>query len=96
MRNRNSRQVHRRARLAAGRWASAMVALLLSTIIALYVQPAIAAPEEVLTPEEARSGSLLLRMRSGYQVATRVNTIVDLVMCCLTVRAIVRQTVRMD
>ncbi|MEM9209536.1 MAG: VIT domain-containing protein, partial [Pseudomonadota bacterium] len=73
-----------------------VVALLLTTIVALYVQPSRAAPEEALTPDEARAGSLLLRMRSGYRAATRINTDVDLDVSGLTIRAVVRQTFRND
>ncbi len=99
MQNRNLKRERRWAALAGhsnGRWVPAVAALLLGAIVALYVQPSIAAPEVGLTPEEARSGSLLLRMRNGYQVATRINTEVDLDISGLTVRAAVRQTFRND
>ncbi|MEM9209629.1 MAG: marine proteobacterial sortase target protein, partial [Pseudomonadota bacterium] len=81
-------------RMAAG--TVPVVALLLTTIVALYVQPSRAAPEEALAPDEARAGSLLLRMRDGYRAATRINTDVDLDVSGLTIRAVVRQTFRND
>ena len=77
--------------------ASAIVLVLLAAILTGTGAPrAQAAPEEALSPDQAQSGSLLFRMRTGYRVATRINTDVDLDISGITVRAMVRQTFRND
>ena len=76
---------------------SAIVMVLLAAILAgPGATRAQAAPEEALSPDQAQSGSLLFRMRTGYRVATRINTDVDLDISGITVRAMVRQTFRND
>ena len=46
--------------------------------LALIAEAASAAPEYEMTPDAVRSGSLLLRMKSGYEVATRINSEVEI------------------
>ena len=66
----------------------------------LYVfcmpHPAAFAGEEALTPEQMRTGSLLLRMAAGYEVATRLNTSIDARISGLVARVSVRQEFRND
>ena len=75
-----------------------VIVMVLLAAILTVLDPArgLAAPEEILTPDQAQSGSLLLRMRTGYRVATRISTDVDLDISGITVRAVVRQTFRND
>ena len=44
-----------------------------------------------LRPDQMQSGSLLMRMRAGYRIATRMNTIIDLKVSGLVARVSVRQ-----
>lgn len=79
-------------------WATLVVALLL-------VHPAVAPAEEYevaedadasLTPAEMQTGSLLLRMKAGYVVATRINTEIDVKVSGPVARTTVRQQFRND
>ncbi len=75
-------------------------------VVAIISGPAPAAPEseigsapgahERATPEQIQSGSLLLRMRSGYRIATRINSDVAIVVSGITVRATLKQEFRND
>ena len=49
-----------------------------------------------VTPGQMQSGSLLLRMRSGYVVATRMNTDIDAQVSGLVARVSVKQSFRND
>ena len=49
-----------------------------------------------LTPQNAQMGSLLLRMKDGYTVATRLNTDVELQISGLVARVTVQQKFRND
>ena len=51
---------------------------------------------ELVEPDQAQSGSLLLKMQSGYRVATRINSDIELDISGLVVRATLRQTFRND
>jgi len=48
-------------------------------------------PESEVTPSQAQSGSLLLRMQSGYEIATRMNTDIETQISGLVARVSVRQ-----
>lgn len=50
-----------------------------------------ATPDDQIRPEQMQSGSLLLRMASGYRVATLMNTDVDMRISGLVARVSVRQ-----
>ena len=69
---------------------------LASAFFLLALAPASAAPEDGLPLSEAQGGNLLFRMRSGYDVATRINTDVDISVAGLSVRTSVRQVFRND
>lgn len=58
--------------------------------------PAAEMPAADLRPEQMESGSLLLRMKNGYAIATRMNTAVDARVSGLVARVSVRQTFRND
>ena len=64
-------------------------------LLVLMVVPLIGRAE-ISSPDEARSGSLLLKMQSGYRVATRINSDIELDISGLVVRATLRQTFRND
>jgi Ca-activated chloride channel family protein len=49
-----------------------------------------------LTPDQMQTGSLLLRMKSGYVVATRMNTDIEAQVSGLVARVKVRQSFRND
>ena len=53
-------------------------------------------PESEVTPGQMQSGSLLLRMKSGYVIATRMNTDIDAQVSGLVARVSVKQTFRND
>ena len=55
-----------------------------------------AAPEVTGDPADEQAGSLLLKMRDGYDSATRINSEIDLEVTGLIVRAQLRQTFRND
>ena len=73
-----------------------LFSFLMMLCLALVADAASAAPEYEMTPDEVKSGSLLLRMRSGYQVATRINSEVEIEVSGMTVRAALRQRFRND
>ncbi len=64
--------------------------------LAAVAHAASANPEIEMSPDRVQSGSLLLKMKSGYQMATRINSEVDLKVSGLTVRAALRQQFRND
>ncbi|HSD69601.1 MAG TPA: marine proteobacterial sortase target protein [Woeseiaceae bacterium] len=75
------------------RWHCAAVALLL-----VFCRP-LAAQQEVqdqVTPSQMQSGSLLLKMQNGYQVATRMNTNASIKVSGLVARVSVKQSFRND
>ena len=53
-------------------------------------------PESEISPGQMQSGSLLLRMKSGYVIATRMNTDIDAQVSGLVARVRVKQTFRND
>jgi len=73
---------------ASWRW----LAILLLTIAApgVHAQSSIEQAPEV-TPSQLQSGSLLLRMKSGYEIATRMNTDIEAQVSGLVARVSVRQ-----
>jgi Ca-activated chloride channel family protein len=52
--------------------------------------------DEVVSPNQVQSGSLLLRMKSGYHIATRMNSDVHITVSGLAARTTLRQTFRND
>jgi Ca-activated chloride channel family protein len=58
--------------------------------------PATAAEGEEVSPSAMQTGSLLLRMKSGYRVATRMNTDIDARVSGIVARVSVRQEFRND
>lgn len=75
-------------RQAAWTWLTACCLLLL-------LQPVSAVASELVSaPDELQSGGLLLRMQSGYQVATRLNTDISIQANGLVARVAVRQEFR--
>jgi len=78
-------------RKARWRWAA-----LAFVFIAFVPHPDAMAGEDELTPEQIRSGSLLLRMATGYETATRLNTSIDARISGLVARVSVRQEFRND
>lgn len=64
--------------------------------IAASVNDAAANPETEYTPDSVQSGSLLLKMKAGYTLATRINSEIDIAVSGLTVRASLRQQFRND
>ena len=83
------RDAWRRARLR--QWP-----LLLCVLFCLPVATPSAAAEEDVRPEQVQSGSLLLRMKSGYVIATRMNTDIEADVSGLAARVRVRQVFRND
>lgn len=75
------------------RWQWTGIALLLIFCRPLPAQQEI--PDDV-TPSQMQSGSLLLRMQNGYQVATRMNTDASMKISGLVARVSVRQSFRND
>jgi Ca-activated chloride channel family protein len=59
-------------------------------------QQASANSETEMSPDRVQSGSLLLKMKSGYQPATRINSEIKITVSGLTVRASLRQRFRND
>ena len=74
-------------------WRWTIITLLYMVVLP---HPAAFAGEEALTPAQMRSGSLLLRMAAGYEVATRLNTSIDARISGLVARVSVRQEFRND
>ncbi len=60
------------------------------------ILPVTAWAEESVTPAQVQSGTLLLQMQSGYRVATRINSEIELQVSGMTVRATLRQQFRND
>ena len=75
------------------RWQWTGIALLLIFCRPLPAQQEI--PADV-TPSQMQSGSLLLKMQNGYQVATRMNTDASMSISGLIARVSVRQSFRND
>lgn len=75
------------------RWLPVVLVLLLP-----YSAPAQQAADIVtdISPAQMQSGSLLLRMRSGYAIATRMDTAIDARVSGLVARVTVRQSFRND
>ncbi|MDX1516246.1 MAG: marine proteobacterial sortase target protein, partial [Woeseiaceae bacterium] len=71
-----------------------LVAIVLGAVLALSLADARAVDghDDTVRPEQLQSGSLLLRMRSGYRVATLLNTDVDMSISGLVARVTVRQS----
>ncbi|HEX7062886.1 MAG TPA: marine proteobacterial sortase target protein [Woeseiaceae bacterium] len=80
---------------AARRWRAATVlgVLLLHVFSMAFGQ---GLPEQPLSPAQMRSGSLLLAMRAGFTVATRINTDVEIHVSGPVARTTVRQEFRND
>lgn len=74
------RQRKPRARTAKsrGKWAGALLFLILSHPISAQQIPPLATD---ITPGRMQTGSQLLRMNSGYVVATQVNTDIEAQVC---------------
>jgi Ca-activated chloride channel family protein len=70
------------------------ILLLLAGLAAPGAAQTVTADE--LTPEQVQTGSLLFRMKSGYVVATRMNTSVEAKVSGLVARVAVRQEFRND
>ena len=66
----------------------AIVVLFLATSSVWAQMPA----DDEITPQQMQSGSLLLRMKNGYRVATRMNTTIDATVNGIVARVTVRQT----
>ena len=62
----------------------------------LCADMALADADKVSSPDEVTSGGLLLRMKDGYAVATRLNTDINIKASGLVARVAVRQTFRND
>ena len=75
-----------------------LAALLLTALVAVHSPSARGnqADDLVASPHEMQAGSLLLQMQSGYTVATRINTSVDIRVSGPVARTFVSQTFRND
>ena len=80
-------------RQASWTWLSVMLLVLLSQPVLAQTDPALATD---VTPGQMQTGSLLLRMKSGYVVATRMNTDIEAQVSGLVARVSVRQAFRND
>ena len=78
-------------RQAQWRW---MAVVLLA--ISVPKAPAAEMPGDEIRPEQMQTGSLLLRMKNGYHVATRMSTAIDARVTGLVARVQVRQEFRND
>jgi len=76
-------------------WTWTSVMLLLTVSFPVVAQPYPEASTDV-TPGQMRSGSLLLRMKSGYVIATRMNTDIQAQVSGLVARVTVSQSFRND
>lgn len=87
-----------RRRFGSGsRFAAAFTAtIVLALVLTLTSHAASANPEIEISPDRVQSGSLLFKMKSGYRLATRINSEIDLKVSGLTVRAALRQRFRND
>jgi len=59
-----------------------------------FAQPGVALDSDNITPANAQTGNLLLRMQDGYRVSTLLNTAVDMQINGLVARVKVRQEFR--
>jgi Ca-activated chloride channel homolog len=75
-------------------WGTLLVLLVLFQPVAVVGQQV--APDDAVAPGQMQSGSLLLRMRDGYRVATRINTEVDVRVSGPVARTAVSQRFRND
>lgn len=92
------REAKSRHRVRRARTCLALAVLLLAPVALLRSSPAAANPADglIASPHDVQSGSLLLQMASGYSVATRINTAVDIRISGPVARTSVRQTFRND
>ncbi len=70
--------------------------LLALVVLCLWPLAARADADVVTSPDQPKSGALLLRMQHGYAVATRLNTDINIEANGLVARVAVRQTFRND
>ena len=89
----NARAQELLRRQASRTWLSVMLLVILSH--PARAQFDVAATTDV-TPGQMRSGSLLLRMKSGYIVAARINTHIEAQVSGLVARVSIRQSFRND
>lgn len=80
-------------RRASWRWLPVMLVAVLS--FPLHAKADLAAGADI-TPGQMQTGSLLLRMKSGYVVATRMNTDIEASVSGIVARVRVRQSFRND
>ena len=78
-------------RQARWRWTGVFILFFI-----LPADPALAGEGEEVSPQTMQTGSLLLRMKSGYRVATRMNTDIDARVSGIVARVSVRQAFRND
>jgi Ca-activated chloride channel family protein len=86
-------------RQASRTWMPALSPAILSAILlAIWPQFGLAQADMTtdITPGQMQSGSLLLRMKSGYVVATRMNTDIEATVSGLVARVSVRQSFQND
>ena len=76
------------------RWAARLPLLMLCVCIADTSQGQAVFGAEEITPGRMQSGSLLLRMKSGYAVATRIDTAIDATISGMVARVSVKQSFR--
>ena len=77
------------------RWHWPVLALLAITLSPLAAQE-VATEDQEVSPSSVQSGSLLLRMKSGYRIATRMNTDISADVSGMVARVNVKQTFRND
>ena len=65
-------------------------------VLMFVVPPGVVSAGEDITPANAQTGNLLLRMQDGYRVSTLLNTSVDMQINGLVARVFVRQEFRND
>jgi Ca-activated chloride channel family protein len=70
--------------------------VLVAVTSSLWPQPSRANAEVLTSPDQFRSGGLLLRRHEGYAIATTLNTVLDIEANGLVARVSVRQTFRND
>lgn len=80
-------------RQACRRWLPLLLAAILTHSVPAQSN---APPDADLAPDHMQTGSLLLRMQSGYAVATRMNTDIEARVSGLVARVKVRQSFRND
>ena len=86
------RTARRLRQQASWSWATALFVLLLAPMISV----AQSIPDTAISPNSMQAGSLLMRMESGYVVATRINTDVTINVSGMVARVAVRQAFRND